>query len=84
MRATSENMRHLPGDVARLHADLPRLRARLTVLAAEQDRITPWQPHAGAMHAAVMGSRLVVVPGTGHWLFRQEPVLVAAEVRVLS
>jgi pimeloyl-ACP methyl ester carboxylesterase len=84
MQATSENLRHLPADIARLHADLPRLRARLTVLAAEQDRITPWQPHAGAMHEAVAGSRLVVVPGTGHWLFRQEPLLVAAEVRALA
>ncbi len=84
MRATSENMRHLPADIARLHADLARLRAPLAILAAEQDRITPWRPHAGAMHKAVAGSRLLVVPGTGHWLFRQEPALVAAEVRALS
>ena len=84
MRATSENMRHLPADVARLHADLPGLRVPLTVLAAADDRITPWREHAGAMHAAVAGSRLVVVPGTGHWLFRQEPGLVAAEVRDLA
>ena len=84
MLATSDNMRHLPADIARLHADLPGLRAPLTILAAAEDRITPWRHHAGAMHEAVAGSRLVVVQGTGHWLFRQRPELVAAEARAIA
>lgn len=52
------------------------------VLVGEHDRLTPVS-HARSLAAALPGSRLVVVPGTGHMLILERPEAVDRELRAL-
>jgi pimeloyl-ACP methyl ester carboxylesterase len=81
MHASARNFRALRADVAWLEEHLPRLAARLTVLAGASDRVTPPGRHVEWLRTAVPGARIEVMPGVGHWLPRLRPEAVAAAVR---
>jgi pimeloyl-ACP methyl ester carboxylesterase len=81
LEAALENFHTLPADLAALAAELPRLAAPVTVLAGDRDVITPWRTHAEWLPRAVPHATVRVIEGTGHWLMRQRPDLVAAAVR---
>lgn len=81
MHASARNFRALRADVAWLADRLPRLTARLTVLAGDSDRVTPARRHVDWLRSAVPGARIEVLPGAGHWLPRLQPAAVAAAVR---
>lgn len=53
-----------------------------TILWGEQDGLLP-RPDADLLHAAIAGSRLVVLPDTGHLVLWEQPAHVASEVRSL-
>jgi pimeloyl-ACP methyl ester carboxylesterase len=70
-------------------ADLPRLpelygriRSPTLVLWAGRDRHFP-VAQAEALHAAIPGSRLEVIPEAEHWMVWQQPAEVAAHIRSL-
>jgi len=81
------NRSHLAGtlrmlsrwDLRDLVADLPRLGARLTLVAGLEDRTVPAQ-HAHWAHALVPGSSLVSLPGLGHLAHEEAPEVVARVV----
>jgi pimeloyl-ACP methyl ester carboxylesterase len=81
MHASARNFRALRAEVAWLEEHLPRLTARLTVLAGASDRVTPPGRHVEWLRTAVPGARIEVMPGVGHWLPRLRPEAVAAAVR---
>ena len=81
MHASARNFRALRADLAWLEAHLPRLTARLTVLAGASDRVTPPSRHVDWLRSAVPGARIEVMPDVGHWLPRLRPAAVAAAVR---
>ncbi len=82
--AALENFRTFRADLARLLADLPRLRAPLAVLVGADDGITPWRTHAAWLPGIVPTTKLHVLEGVGHWLPRTNTAEVAALVRELS
>jgi pimeloyl-ACP methyl ester carboxylesterase len=82
MHASARNFRALRADLTWLEDHLPRLTARLTVLAGASDRVTPPGQHVEWLRSAVPGARIEVMPGVGHWLPRLQPAAVAAAVRV--
>lgn len=55
----------------------PRLRVPLVIVNGDQDRNTPVE-YARRLHRLVPGSRLIVVPGTGHELQFNRPGVVLA------
>ncbi len=79
-----DDLRRLGPDLASLAPELSRLAVPLTVIAGEQDRITPWRSHALALHQGVAGSHLVRVAEGGHWLMRQRPECVFEQVQRLT
>jgi pimeloyl-ACP methyl ester carboxylesterase len=81
MHASARNFRALRADLAWLEQHLPRLTARLSVLAGDSDRVTPPGRHVEWLRGAVPGARIEVMPGVGHWLPRLRPEAVAAVVR---
>jgi proline iminopeptidase len=58
------------------------LRAPLLIVAGDSDAnyVAPWQLHAQPLHAAVRGSSLALMPGTGHFPFVEDPAGFAASV----
>jgi magnesium chelatase accessory protein len=66
-------------DLRDLVADLPRLGARLTLVAGLEDR-TVAPRHAHWAHARVPGSALVSLPGLGHMAHEEAPQAVARVV----
>ena len=66
-------------DLAPLQADLPRLTAPLTLVAAERDTATP--PRVSeAVHARLPASTLIRLPGLGHLAHEEAPETVATIV----
>jgi pimeloyl-ACP methyl ester carboxylesterase len=67
-----------------VHPDLrPRvgeLRMPTLIVAGELDRSTTLAD-ARWLHEHIGGSRLTVIPGTGHFMFMEQPAHVAAEIR---
>ncbi|MCA1781165.1 MAG: alpha/beta fold hydrolase [Dermatophilaceae bacterium] len=57
-------------------------RTSTVVMVGEKDRLTSTR-HARGLHAAVPGSRLVIVPGAGHMLMFEAPELLAIELSSL-
>lgn len=81
MHASARNFRSLHADVAWLEDHLPRLVARLTVLAGAADRITPPARHVDWLARALPSARVEILPGVGHWLPRLRPHALAEAVR---
>jgi pimeloyl-ACP methyl ester carboxylesterase len=81
MHASARNFRTLLSDMKWLEQHLPRLVARLTVLAGESDRVTPPARHVEWLRRAAPDAHFVVLRGVGHWLVRLRPDVVAAAVR---
>ena len=81
MHASARNFRALHADLAWLEDHLPRLTARLTVLAGASDRVTPPARHVDWLRRVLPGARFEVLPGVGHWLPRLRPEAVAEAVR---
>jgi pimeloyl-ACP methyl ester carboxylesterase len=52
---------------------LPRLSVPTLVVAGAQDAGMPAKVHAAALHAAIAGSRLEVMPGVGHSVHLEDP-----------
>lgn len=84
---TVRNAAHVAGalqmmanwDLAPLERDLPRLGARLLLLAGANDRTVP-PSEARQVQARVPGSQLVVLPGLGHLAHEEAPDAVAAAI----
>lgn len=57
--------------------DLPRLRARLVLIAGERDRTIPSRD-AGRVSAMVAGAQVVTLPGLGHLAHEEKPDEIAA------
>jgi pimeloyl-ACP methyl ester carboxylesterase len=81
MHASARNFRTLAVDLAWLAERLPRLAARLTVLAGEADRVTPPERHVEWLREALPSARIEVLPVVGHWLVRLRTGQVARAVR---
>jgi pimeloyl-ACP methyl ester carboxylesterase len=65
---------------ADLRGVLPRVNVPALLLYGDQDVRAPLRV-AEAMHAAIPGSRLVVLPGVGHVSSAEQPRLFNQEVR---
>jgi pimeloyl-ACP methyl ester carboxylesterase len=81
MHASARNFRRLHTDLAWLADRLPKLDARLTVLAGGSDRVTPPAQHVFWLRRPVPAARMDVVSRVGHWLPRLRPDLISAAVR---
>ena len=81
MHASARNFKCLHTDLAWLEGRLPRLEARLTVLAGGSDLVTPPAQHVFWLRRPVPAARMDVVTMVGHWLPRLRPDLIAAAVR---
>lgn len=81
MHASARNFRTLGTDMRWLEANLPRLVARLTVLAGESDRVTPPARHVEWLRRALPEARVTVFRGVGHWLPRLRPDAIVEAVR---
>lgn len=81
MHASARNFRPLVEDMEWLAARLPRLSARLTVLAGADDRVTPPARHVDWLRRAVPSARIEVLPVVGHWLLKLRHHHVAYVVR---
>jgi magnesium chelatase accessory protein len=79
--AALENFHTLAPDLGALAADLPRLAAPVVVLAGTEDVVTPPATHVDWLAVPLPAATLRPVNGTGHWLMRQRPELVAEAVR---
>ncbi len=84
MHATVRNFHTLHADLAWLEDHLPRMRARLTVLAGAADQVTPPARHVEWLRRKLPAARISVLPRIGHWLPRLQPEMVAAAVRAGS
>ncbi len=80
----ADDLNRVGRDLARLRAELPHLAVPVSIIAAEQDRITPSQTNAVPMHQAIPGSRLVRAPNAGHWLMRVTPHIIVEEAERYS
>ena len=81
MHASARNFKRLHRDLAWLEDRLPRLEARLTVLAGGSDLVTPPARHVFWLRRPVPNARMDVVSRVGHWLPRLRPDLISAAVR---
>ena len=81
MHASARNFRSLASDMRWLEVNLPRLRARLTVLAGESDRVTPPARHVEWLRRVRPDARISVLRGVGHWLPRVRPTAIVEAVR---
>lgn len=81
MHASARNFRALYTDMRWLEANLPRLLARLTVLAGESDRVTPPARHVEWLRRAVPAADISILRGVGHWLPRVRPGAIVEAVR---
>ena len=81
MHASARNFRALHADLAWLEEQLPRLTARLTVLAGESDRVTPPGRHVEWLQRVLPSAHIETLPSVGHWLPRLRPDVVAHWVR---
>src|SRR5439155_1011567 len=81
MHASARNFRALRADLHWLETHLPQLKARLTVLAGEYDRVTPPARHVDWLRRALPSAHIEVMPSVGHWLPRLRPDAVARAVR---
>ena len=81
MHASARNFRTLVEDLEWLATRLPRLSARLTVLAGEEDRVTPPARHVEWLRRVLPAARIEVLPVVGHWLVRIRHEDVAEAVR---
>lgn len=70
-------------DLRGLLPDLPRLGARLTLVAAAGDR-TVSPRDAQRVHDAVPGSRLLCLPALGHLAHEEAPAVLARAVEALA
>lgn len=66
LRANAEDAAFMIPAARRLSLRLHELRMPVTVIVGEEDTVVDPQAHSARLHAAVPGSRLVVVPGAGH------------------
>ncbi len=66
LRANAEDATFMMPAAYRLSKRLPELQMPVTVIAGEQDSVVDVQAHSARLHAALPGSRLVIVPGAGH------------------
>lgn len=66
LRANAEDGAFLMSSACQLSQRLHELQMPVTVMAGEHDTVVDPQAHSSRLHAAVPGSRLVVVPGAGH------------------
>lgn len=83
IQASLGNLRAMDRDLMRLRADLPGLQVPAQVLAAEQDRLTPWRTHAAPL-AEAGGLPLECLADAGHWLPRTHAELLAERLHGLS
>ncbi len=60
--------------------DLPRISVPTLIIVGEHDSITP-PAESQAMHAAIPGSTLEVIPAAGHMAAVEQPQAVAASLR---
>jgi pimeloyl-ACP methyl ester carboxylesterase len=81
LEAALENFHTLAPDLAQLAIDLPRLARSVIVLAGPDDVITPPEMHVDWLAGSLPAGQLRPIKGTGHWLMRQRPELVAEAVR---
>lgn len=77
--ALAQENRTIGAELAGLSEAYGRLRVPVTVVAGDQDQLTPDHLHALPLARALPGARLVRVPGGGHQLHWTHPeVLLAA------
>jgi pimeloyl-ACP methyl ester carboxylesterase len=66
MRASSEEGRMMAPAASRLSAQYGSIRAPMTIIAGEADKIVDFERHSKALHDATPGSRLRLFRGVGH------------------
>ncbi|WP_439388271.1 alpha/beta fold hydrolase [Ideonella sp. YS5] len=66
LRANAEDAAFMMPAASQISQRLHELQMPVTVMAGEHDTVVDPQAHSSRLHAAVPGSRLIVVPGAGH------------------
>jgi pimeloyl-ACP methyl ester carboxylesterase len=80
----AQDMRLLKAAAAIQCSRYPEIRVPLSMLAAREDVVAPWEFHSGRLHAAVPGSELVVLEGAGHQILHSHPAEVLAAIERAS
>jgi pimeloyl-ACP methyl ester carboxylesterase len=84
LRAMGEETAGLLPAARRISSRLGEVRSPVSILAGDGDRLVTTEAHSQRLHAALPGSRLVVLPGAGHMVHHASPVTVAEEVERLA
>ena len=76
----AQDMRLLKAAAAIQFSRYGEIRVPLSMLAAREDVVAPWEFHSGQLHATVPGSELVVLDGAGHQILHSHPADVLAAI----
>lgn len=66
LRANAEDAAFMMPAASQLSERLDELQMPVTVIAGEKDPVVDVDAHSARLHAALPGSRLIIVPGVGH------------------
>jgi pimeloyl-ACP methyl ester carboxylesterase len=84
LRAAAADSAFLIPTAAALQERYSSLGMPLTIIAGESDRVVEPARHACRLHAAIPGSRLLVIPGAGHMVHHAAPEAVVNEIESLA
>jgi len=80
----AQDMRLLKAAAAIQSPRYAEIRVPLSMLAARDDVVAPWDFHSGRLHDALAGSELVVLEGAGHQILHSHPAEVLAAIERLA
>lgn len=84
LRAMAQETAGLLPAAQRISARLAEVRSSVSILAGDRDRLVRTKAHSQRLHAALPGSRLIVLPGAGHMVHHASPATAADEVERLA
>lgn len=83
LRANAEDATFMMPAAHQLSERLGELQMPVTIIAGDEDAVVDTEAHSMQLHAALPGSRLVIVPGAGHMVHHVAQQQIAAAVSAM-